>query len=84
MITAREAFEAYLASGRNSGGVWAVSVGEYAAASIDAYSDPLPENTAHALIDYSPYTEKEWRRLSKQFRAHAEKRGRLYPAEEAA
>lgn len=84
MVTPREAFEAYLAAGRNSGGVWAVSVGEYAAAAVDAYSDPLPDNAAHALVDYSPYTEKDWRRLSKRFRAHAERRGRLYPVDEAA
>ncbi|MEG3192490.1 hypothetical protein [Lysobacter sp. D1-1-M9] len=84
MVTPRQAFETYLASGRNSGGVWAVSVGEYVAASVDAYADPLPENSAHALVDYSPHTEKDWRKLSKQFRAHAERRGRLYPAEAAA
>lgn len=84
MVTPREAFEAYLATGRNSGGVWAVSVGEYAAASVDAYSDPLPDNAAHALVDYSPHTEKDWRKLSKQFRAHAERRVRLYPVDETA
>jgi O-acetyl-ADP-ribose deacetylase (regulator of RNase III) len=84
MLTPREAFEAYIASGRNSDGVWAVSVGEYASAAVNAYSDPLPDNKAHALVDYAPYTQKDWRRLSKQFRAHAERRGRLYPANEAA
>jgi|GEM_PF-1763429 len=84
MVTPREAFEAYLAAGRNSGGVWAVSVGEYAAEAVSAYSDPLPENEAHAVVDYSPYTEKDWRKLSKKFHAHAVRRGRLYPADEAA
>lgn len=84
MVTPREAFEAYLAAGRNSGGVWAVSVGEFSASSINAYSDSLPNNAAHVLVDYSPYTKKEWQKLSKRFRSHAERRGRLYPVDEAA
>ena len=84
MVTPREAFEAYLATGRKSGGVWAVTVGEYAQESVYAYSDPLPHNAAHAVVDYSSYTEKDWRRISKKFHAHAVRRGRLYPADEAA
>lgn len=84
MVTPREAFESYVAAGRNSGGVWAVSVGEYAEASVHSYSDPLPDNAAHALVDYSRFSEKDFRRLGKQFRAHAERRGRLYPSDEAA
>ncbi len=84
MVTPREAFEAYLAAGRKSGGVWAVAVGEYAAEAVSAYSDPLPDNAAHAVVDYSPYTEKEWRKMSKKFHAHAVRRGCLYPANEAA
>lgn len=84
MVTPREAFEAYLVSGRNSGGVWAVTVGEYAAETVHAYADPLADNAAHAIVDYSPYTEKDWRKMSKKFHAHAVRRGRLYPADEAA
>jgi len=84
MVTPREAFEAYLAAGRKSSGVWAVTVGEYAAETVYAYGDPLPGNAAHALVDYSPYTAKDWRKISKKFHAHAVRRGRLFPAEEAA
>lgn len=84
MVTPREAFEAYLAAGRKSGGVWAVAVGEYAAEGAFAYSDPLSDNAAHAVVDYSPFTEKEWRKLSKKFHAHAVRRRCLYPADEAA
>jgi len=84
MVTPREAFEAYLAAGRKSGGVWAVTVGEYGAEAVSAYSDPLSDNAAHAVVDYSPYGEKEWRKLSKKFHAHAVRRGRLYPTDEAA
>jgi hypothetical protein len=84
MVTPREAFEAYLAAGRKSGGVWAVTVGEYAAETVYAYADPLPDNAAHAVVDYSPHTEKDWRTFSKKFHAHAVRRGRLYPADEAA
>lgn len=84
MVTPREAFEAYLAAGRKSGGVWAVAVGEYEAEAVSAYSDPLADNTAHAVVDYSPYAEREWRKMSKKFHAHAVRRGRLYPTDEAA
>lgn len=82
MITPREAFEAYLAAGRKSGGVWGVTVGEYAAESVCAYADPLPENTAHAIADFSPHSEKGWRNISKKLHAHAVQRGRLYPIDE--
>jgi len=84
MVTPREAFEAYLAAGRKSGGVWAVTVGEYAAEAVYAYADPLPDNAAHALVDYSRYTAKDWRKVSKKFHAHAVARGQLFPADEAA
>lgn len=84
IITPREAFEAYIAAGRKSGGVWAVTVGEYTAEAIYAYSDPLPNNAAHAVVDYSQCTENEWRKMGKKFKAHAVRRGRLYPAEDTA
>lgn len=84
MVTPREAFEAYLAAGRRSGGVWAVTVGEYAGEAIYSYADPLPDNAAHAIVDYSTCTQKGWRKISKKLHAHAVQRGRLYPAEEAA
>ena len=84
MVTPREAFEAYLAAGRKSGGVWAVTAGEYAAEGVHAYADPLPDNAAHALVDYSRYTAKDWKRISKKVHAHAFARGRLFPADEAA
>lgn len=84
MVTPREAFEAYLAIGRKSGGVWAVAVGEYAAENVFAYSDPLPDNAAHAIVNYLPFAEKDWRKLSKKFHAHAVRRGCLFSADEAA
>lgn len=84
MVTPREAFEAYRATGRTSGGVWAVTVGEYGAEAVSAYADPLPDNAAHAVVDYSPYAGRDWRKMSKKFHAYAVRRGRLYPADEAA
>jgi hypothetical protein len=84
MVTPREAYEAYLEKQRNSGGVWGLTVGEYAADNLSTYADPVVDNTAHAVVDFAPHAEKEWRRLSKRLHAHAVRRGRLYPAEEVA
>ena len=84
VVTPRQAFEAYIAQGRPSAGVWAISVGEFAAVLLQSYSDPLPENAAHALVDYSAHEERDWRRLSKKVYRHAVVRARMYPEEEAA
>lgn len=49
----REAFERYIGRGFQSCGVWSVSVTECDQAGMKAYEDPLDDDDAHALIDFS-------------------------------
>lgn len=83
LTTPREAYEAYLAKQRKTAGTWGVTIGEYSAEGLSCYSDPLDDNHAHALVDYSAHGEKEQKNLSKKLYRKAIDRGRLYPADEA-
>ena len=84
MLTPREAFEAYLALQLESGGVWGLTVGEYAGEGLLSYSDPLEDNPAHAVVDFSTHDEKGQRKKSKRLHAHAVRRGCLYSIDAAA
>jgi hypothetical protein len=84
LTTPREAFEAYLAKQLKTAGTWGVTVGEYGAEGLSCYSDPLSDNHAHAVIDFSAHEEKAQKGLSKKLYRKAIDRGRLYPKEEAA
>lgn len=78
MTTPREAYEAYLARQRKSAGVWGLTVGEYANEGLLSYSDPLNDDPAHAVTDFSACTEVEQRRKSKRLHVCALDRGCLY------
>lgn len=82
VVTPREAFEAYLARQRSTGGCWGVSVGEYSIVELSDYSDPLQDNAAHSLVDFSGHPEGAWRRLGKRIKKAAQDRGCLHPNEE--
>jgi hypothetical protein len=47
------AFREYVKQGRASVGVWSVTVGECGGAKVKAYPDPLPDDPAHGVIDFS-------------------------------
>ncbi len=79
ITTAREAFDAYIALGRQTGGVFAVTVGEYASNGIVAYSDPLEDNNAHAICDFSPFPKNGWKKISRKLRSIAGDRRCQYP-----
>ncbi|MHB1272700.1 MAG: hypothetical protein ACYCZD_08020 [Rhodanobacter sp.] len=83
LVTAREAFEAYLATQRKTAGTWGVTVGEYGAEGLSSYSDPLADNHAHALIDFAAHDDKAQRNISKKLFKKAVDRGCLYPPDEA-
>lgn len=78
VTTPREAYEAYLARQRRSAGVWGLTVGEYANESLPSYSDPLHDDPAHAVTDFSACTEKQQRNKSKRLHVCALDRGCLY------
>lgn len=82
LTTPREAYEAYLAKSRKTAGTWGITVGEYVGEGVSCYSDPLDDNHAHALVDYSASTEKEQKKISKKLYRKAVDRGCLYPVEE--
>lgn len=79
LTTPREAYEAYLAKERKTAGTWGVSVAEYRAEGLDCFSDPLDDNPAHAVIDFSSHDEKVQKNLSKKLYRKAVDRGCLYP-----
>lgn len=64
-----------------SAGTWGVTGAEVAATGLAYGPDPLPENAAHALIDFGVRNEKECRKLARKLKAHANARKRLHPAE---
>lgn len=84
LTTPREAYEDYLAKARKTAGTWGVTVSEYGAEGLACYSDPVDDNRAHAVIDFSSHDEKAHKGLSKKLYRKAIDRGCLYPKDEAA
>lgn len=75
----------YTSTGRESGAVYGVTVGEFDEQGIECRDDPLqeteeaPANAAHALADYTSHEEKKWKIISKRLTQKAKARGRLHP-----
>jgi hypothetical protein len=82
LISPRDAYERYLRS-KNlaaAGGTWGVSVKEFSDLGLQSYSDPLQDNPAHALVDFTLAGEQKRRQsIGKLVYAKARDRGRLYP-----
>lgn len=82
LISPREAYERYLRN-KNlaaAGGTWGVSVKELQDLGLSSYSDPLPDNAAHALVDFTSIEDQKLRHTKgKLVYAKARDRGRLYP-----
>lgn len=81
IITPRDAYERYLKTKllNQAGGTWAVSVSEFKSIDLLCYSDPVQDNTAHALVDYSSKEPNVRKILGKAAYAKASARGRLHP-----
>lgn len=65
-------------------GVWAVTGLESSGLELAYESDPLPDSTAHAVIDFGQHNDKQCRKLAKLLRDFAVKRGRRHPLDDAA
>jgi hypothetical protein len=82
LISPKMAYERYLRN-KNlaaAGGTWGVSVKEFLDLGLKSHADPLPENMAHALVDFTLVADrKQWRAKGKLVYARARDRGRLYP-----
>jgi hypothetical protein len=65
LATPQEAFERYTSSGLASAGVWSVSVEESRAIDLGVVDDPLPDDSAHAFVDFRPYAEDKKKQKSR-------------------
>ena len=85
IINAALSHALYTRSGRSSGAVFGVTVGEFNEEQIECRADPIIEavdtlaNPAHALADYTKHKEKEWKLISKRLSRKAKSRGQLFP-----
>jgi hypothetical protein len=84
LVDPAESFRRYLESGLQTGGTWAVTVGECAAEELRVFEDPTPTNDAHGFVDFRNLTNGSVARKSKKLRAHAMERGRLHPLTQSA
>lgn len=76
LATAKMAYERYIARGRPSCGVWSVTVQECGQVGVMAYQDPLPDDEAHALVDFAALpTKSQWEKVSDKLAAFARARG---------
>lgn len=80
--TSQESHSRYTSLGRKSGGVFGLSVGEFANEEIKCFEDPIEEsgreNPAHAFADYSQHDLSKQKLISKRLHRLALARGILY------
>lgn len=74
--TARVAYERYVARLRQSDGAWSVTVQECSEVGLKAYEDALPDDDAHAVIDFAALPSKsQWEKAADKLAAFARQRG---------
>jgi hypothetical protein len=86
LLSPREAYERYLQRKQftEAGGTWGVSIQEFASLGLAAYADPLADNSAHALVDFTTVGDgKKQQTVGKLAYAKAKARGRLHPPPDA-
>jgi hypothetical protein len=81
LIDPKSAYEAYLARGLDSRGVWGLLVGEFSDVGLRSFNDPIDDAPSHAVVDYSGLSGKPLKRAATKLAAIARSRGKLYPAE---
>ena len=75
-ITAEAAYRRYTSQGRLSSGVWSVTVLECNEVGLEAYDDPLEQDDAHAIVNFSPISSKgQVERIADKLAAAARQRG---------
>jgi hypothetical protein len=78
-ITAADAYHHYTRIlGNESHSVWAIIKEETDAVAVPAIADPLPDFSAHAILDFRGKSEKECRKIAKRLKALALARGCRY------
>lgn len=87
LLSPRAAYENYLQRKKlaEAGGVWGVSIQEFLSLGLASYADPIPDNSAHVLVDFTSVGDaKKQQAVGKLAYAKAKARGRLYPPNDAA
>lgn len=87
LLSPREAYERYLQRKKltEAGGTWGVSIEEFANLGLKSYADALPDNPAHALVDFTSTGDaKKQQTVGKLAYAKAKARGRLHPLTDSA
>ena len=87
LLSPRDAYEAYLQRKKltEAGGTWGVSIQEFVSLGLASYADPIPENSAHVLVDFTSAGDtKKQQVVGKLAYAKAKARGRLHPPPESA
>lgn len=82
LLSPREAYEQYLARKQltEAGGTWGVSIQEFSDLGLASYTDPVPDNVAHVLVDFTSAGDaKKQQAMGKVAYAKAKARGRLHP-----
>lgn len=82
LLSPRDAYERYLQRKKltEAGGTWGVSIQEFLTLGLASYSDPISDNSAHVLVDFSSAGDvKKQQTVGKLAYAKAKARGRLHP-----
>lgn len=80
LTTPEAAFEFYTKVRKlESVGTWGISCTEVASTGLQCGPDALPDNPAHAAIDFANLNEKACRKLARKLKAFANERTRLHP-----
>jgi hypothetical protein len=77
LVSPEESFRRFCVSGRESVGVWSVTVGEYRARHLLCYPEPRPDNDAHAGVDFGDVPQTKT--LGKHLAELAQRRGPWRP-----
>ena len=80
LISAEAAYRHFVNQGHEASGVMAVTVEECERLGLTVVPDPLPINTAHALIRFDAIPERRnaFRRVALQLKDFANRRGWIY------
>lgn len=87
LLSPRDAYESYLQRKKliEAGGTWGVSIQEFVSLGLSSYADPIPDNAAHVLVDFTSAGDaKKQQTVGKLAYAKAKERGRLHPPPDSA
>jgi hypothetical protein len=77
LVTPEQSFQTYTKTNK-SYAIYALSVKDFKESNISCISDPLENNTAHALADYSGYSNSQRTKIGKLLRKKSVDRGCIY------